>query len=392
MTTKYASIVDMDFSQVCTTECNDQGDMFECMECGQSLKFNCDCIYDEEISEIDVYCHVCQATRSDVNCLSLFRFDRDTEEALSLDHWLQDNGHDSWDPAWSGEETSVTRCTHTAHPVEFPDGTVVYASSVVYRKEDDPAPQFGLYLDDVWSPSCLSYVLAWPDMNIPKFKDVACHAIVDTFNKARLGMFVEVGCIGGHGRTGTVLACMASLAGVPWDECVAWVKENYCPKAVETAEQEWFVDFFDKFVRGGETGPEVYYMKGVRMEDLPFVFDDEGFVWEDFNVLDLPAAHLPAPGGVEYSTYTYSSTATRTTDLSELPYDESEAYYEYKDHVPADSENWDEAQWRDWYYEGGGRELMNPVAVGEDEPTRELAVITSDGVQRFEPDDIEEPF
>ena len=60
-------------------------------------------------------------------------------------------------------------------------------------------------------------------------------------DRARSGQRVEVGCLGGHGRTGTALAVLAVLGGHPPDEAVAWVRANYCPEAVETAEQEAFV-------------------------------------------------------------------------------------------------------------------------------------------------------
>ena len=64
------------------------------------------------------------------------------------------------------------------------------------------------------------------------------------FARARSGGLVEVGCAGGLGRTGTVLACMATLAGVQSSEAVAWVRANYDQRAVETAEQEAFVERF----------------------------------------------------------------------------------------------------------------------------------------------------
>jgi protein-tyrosine phosphatase len=60
-------------------------------------------------------------------------------------------------------------------------------------------------------------------------------------NRARTGQHVEVGCVGGHGRTGTALACLAALSGKPAQEAVAWVRTNYCSKAVETPEQGAFV-------------------------------------------------------------------------------------------------------------------------------------------------------
>jgi protein-tyrosine phosphatase len=61
---------------------------------------------------------------------------------------------------------------------------------------------------------------------------------------ARSGKVVEVGCAAGHGRTGTVLACIAILAGVPRDEAVEWVRSNYCRNAVEHEDQEaWVLEF-----------------------------------------------------------------------------------------------------------------------------------------------------
>jgi hypothetical protein len=55
---------------------------------------------------------------------------------------------------------------------------------------------------------------------------------------------VEVGCMGGRGRTGTGLACIAVLDGVPADEAVEYVRRHYHPDAVETAEQRRFVAEF----------------------------------------------------------------------------------------------------------------------------------------------------
>ena len=48
--------------------------------------------------------------------------------------------------------------------------------------------------------------------------------------RARRGELVEIGCLGGSGRTGTVLACMAVLAGVPPAEAVDWVRTRTRPK------------------------------------------------------------------------------------------------------------------------------------------------------------------
>ena len=57
---------------------------------------------------------------------------------------------------------------------------------------------------------------------------------------------VEVACNGGRGRTGTALACLAVLDGVPAGEAVAYVREHYDAHAVETPWQRRYVTRFDK--------------------------------------------------------------------------------------------------------------------------------------------------
>ena len=55
------------------------------------------------------------------------------------------------------------------------------------------------------------------------------------------GERVEIACIGGHGRTGTALACLAILDGVPRASAVAFVRTHYDQKAVETFWQRRYV-------------------------------------------------------------------------------------------------------------------------------------------------------
>jgi protein-tyrosine phosphatase len=58
---------------------------------------------------------------------------------------------------------------------------------------------------------------------------------------------VEIACGGGYGRTGTALACLAVLDGVPNREAVAYVREHYAHRAVETPWQRRFVSRFPDF-------------------------------------------------------------------------------------------------------------------------------------------------
>ena len=128
--------------------------------------------------------------------------------------------------------------------VTFPDGSRVRASSLAERDPDDPERAYGLYLDAQWEPTWPAEMVAWPDFGLPDEPEVAARQIAAAFTRAQDGELVEVGCLGGSGRTGTVLACMAVLAGVPADEAVAWVRGAYRPQAVETPEQEAWVQWF----------------------------------------------------------------------------------------------------------------------------------------------------
>ena len=52
---------------------------------------------------------------------------------------------------------------------------------------------------------------------------------------------VEVACQGGRGRTGTALACLAVIDGVPARAAIELVRRNYHRKAVETPCQKRYV-------------------------------------------------------------------------------------------------------------------------------------------------------
>jgi len=55
---------------------------------------------------------------------------------------------------------------------------------------------------------------------------------------------IHIGCMGGHGRTGSALAIIATLLGcVPKGECpVKWIRDRYCSHAVETTSQLIYIE------------------------------------------------------------------------------------------------------------------------------------------------------
>jgi hypothetical protein len=133
--------------------------------------------------------------------------------------------------------------------VRFPDGTVVRARPLAERNADDGWRTFGLYCDPAWMPDWPAGIIDWPDFGLPADPARAAAQIVAAWERARSGERLEVGCLGGRGRTGTVLACLAILSGVPAAHAVAWVRSTYHPEAVETPEQEawvqWFADLLE---------------------------------------------------------------------------------------------------------------------------------------------------
>lgn len=85
--------------------------------------------------------------------------------------------------------------------------------------------------------------LRWPDFRLPTDRTATATALREALERAGTER-VEVACGGGQGRTGTALACMAVLDGVPSGEAVAYVREHYAPRAVETPWQRRFVKRF----------------------------------------------------------------------------------------------------------------------------------------------------
>lgn len=127
--------------------------------------------------------------------------------------------------------------------VVLPDGTEVWAVSYRADHARDRRPDFGLYLDERWQPPWSHEHVNWPDFGLPRDRLAFTDGLAALLSRARQGELVELGCLGGHGRTGTALACLAVIAGLDSDP-VQWVRSAYCERAVETDEQAEFVRSF----------------------------------------------------------------------------------------------------------------------------------------------------
>lgn len=134
---------------------------------------------------------------------------------------------------------------HYSQTVEFPyDGVTVQASSLD-NWDRITKPDWGLYASTLWKPLWRAEFITWDDFGIPSAYEAAFDAIEYAYDLAEAGKLVEVGCMGGHGRTGTILACMAVLDGLDHKDAIAFIRSRFCKDAIETAEQEWYVEWFE---------------------------------------------------------------------------------------------------------------------------------------------------
>jgi protein-tyrosine phosphatase len=92
----------------------------------------------------------------------------------------------------------------------------------------------------------------WPMPDGKTPRDAAeMDAILAAIAVARERTNAAVACMGGVGRTGTVAACALVAAGLAPAAAIAEVRLVRHPTAVETAEQEAFVDAFARHRRSG---------------------------------------------------------------------------------------------------------------------------------------------
>lgn len=139
---------------------------------------------------------------------------------------------DTWDPDGEGV-------------LRLPSGRLVRGRGLGRPKPAGPDPTFGLYVlgheppEFEWEHRWVH----WRDFMLPTDREAAREAMVEVLERSAHER-VEVACRGGRGRTGTTLACLAILDGVPGREAVAYVRRGYSTKAVENLRQRRFVRRF----------------------------------------------------------------------------------------------------------------------------------------------------
>lgn len=127
----------------------------------------------------------------------------------------------------------------------LPSGRLIRGRGLRYPSPEGLMPDFGIYLLNkqpqpmFWNARWVR----WPDFRLPADRGDAQEALNEAWHRSAAER-VEVACGGGLGRTGTALACVAVLDGVPAGEAVAYVRKHYDPRAVETLWQRRYVTRF----------------------------------------------------------------------------------------------------------------------------------------------------
>jgi protein-tyrosine phosphatase len=129
--------------------------------------------------------------------------------------------------------------------LRLPSGRLVRGRGLREPTPEGPSPSFAVYLlgDEPAEVGWETRWVRWPDFGLPADPAAAREAFEEAWTRAQTER-VEIACAGGQGRTGTALACLAVLDGVPNKEAVQYVRTHYSQGAVETPWQERFVANF----------------------------------------------------------------------------------------------------------------------------------------------------
>jgi hypothetical protein len=159
-------------------------------------------------------------------------------------------------PNYQKNKKSYFGCKHWRERVQVGRKWVT-CSSLGDGKRLDPKPDFGIYMCSTWRQDLSPFwtdgayvkrvaairqypalVVDWPDMGSLK-PELLDQLVEICLSKMRQGKWIDIGCNAGHGRTGSLLACLiARKEHLTGEQAIAEVRRRYCQHAIETKLQE----------------------------------------------------------------------------------------------------------------------------------------------------------
>lgn len=157
----------------------------------------------------------------------------------------------------------IPECRHWRQRFDLEDGLHVFASAwfdkpqTSHSSKAEPSSQIdvGFYLDTRWASGSLVtspglnlpfgkkkrstqiVIYPWEDWGVPENRELFRRALRWLLAEAGRGKTIEIGCMGGHGRTGTALACLLVVQGLSHSKATSKVWSRYCEEAIESRTQ-----------------------------------------------------------------------------------------------------------------------------------------------------------
>lgn len=161
-------------------------------------------------------------------------------------------------PGGSSRYYTYKSCTHNAQHVIAGRGWGVYAGkkdnvkdsahkfdvvmnltwASIKEKHDIPIPELKKWED--YHCSYKEIRIDWPDYGVTYLPRLFWEELIAYLQKNKKKMLVF--CLGGHGRTGTAVACMMVVGlGYTDKQAINWVRRHYCSSAIESIAQENYI-------------------------------------------------------------------------------------------------------------------------------------------------------
>ena len=141
--------------------------------------------------------------------------------------------------------TNETWSADTPGVLRLPSGRLIRGRGLRNPLPPGQKPEFGVYLQGK-EPAPVEWEskwVKWKDFWLPSDRAAFVETLRELLKRSETER-VEIACSGGYGRTGTAMSCLVTLDGIPNSEALAYVRENYHKRAVETPWQKRFIDRF----------------------------------------------------------------------------------------------------------------------------------------------------
>lgn len=161
-------------------------------------------------------------------------------------------------------KNTAISCHHLREPVKIGRFVVTCSSGNLQGRNTGPYPDFGVYLDSGWRTIVAGHyptiIVNWPDIQAITLKHLG-YLVDFCLKRMRQGMVIDIGCLAGHGRTGTLLASLiARVEHLDGATALREARRRYCIYACETRDQrELVINYAKRYEQMQRTISQIIY-------------------------------------------------------------------------------------------------------------------------------------